>query len=73
VLAYLQTDDRGREIAMYEMTTFALRRPGLAHVAQRQYAAYRELAAAAAWKSPRHCAATRRCPTPPRRTHAAQR
>ena len=48
VLAYLQSDDRGREIAMYEMTTFALRRPELAHVAQRQYAAYREIAAGAA-------------------------
>jgi AcrR family transcriptional regulator len=48
VLDYLQSDDRGREIAMYEMTTFALRRPELAHVAQRQYAAYREIAAGAA-------------------------
>ncbi|MCU0264015.1 MAG: TetR/AcrR family transcriptional regulator [Candidatus Nanopelagicales bacterium] len=48
VLGYLQSDDRGREIAMYEMTTFALRRPELTHVAQRQYAAYREIAAGAA-------------------------
>lgn len=48
VLAHLQSDDRGREIAMYEMTTFALRRPDLAHVAQRQYASYREIAAEAA-------------------------
>lgn len=48
VLAHLQSDDRGREIAMYEMTTFALRRPGLAHVAKRQYASYREIAAEAA-------------------------
>lgn len=48
VMTHLQSDDRGREIAMYEMTTFALRRPELAHVAQRQYASYREIAAEAA-------------------------
>lgn len=38
-------DDRGRQLAMYEMTTWALRKPGLADVARHQYQAYRRLAA----------------------------
>jgi AcrR family transcriptional regulator len=41
----VETDDRGRQLAMYEMTTWALRRPGLAPVAQRQYESYRRIAA----------------------------
>lgn len=41
----VESDDRGRQLAMYEMTTWALRRPDLAPVAQRQYRAYRRLAA----------------------------
>lgn len=38
-------DDRGRQLAMYEMTTWALRRPGLAEVARHQYESYRRVAA----------------------------
>jgi AcrR family transcriptional regulator len=41
----VETDDRGRQLAMYEMTTWALRRPGLAEVARHQYASYRRVAA----------------------------
>ena len=41
--ATVETDDRGRQLAMYEMTTWALRRPDLAPVAQRQYQAYRRM------------------------------
>ena len=50
-LQVVQEDDRGRQIAMYEMTTWALRKPELAHVAQHQYQAYRRMAADAvtAW------------------------
>ena len=39
------SDDRGRQVAMYEMTTWALRKPDLAPVARRQYESYRQLAA----------------------------
>lgn len=39
----VESDDRGRQLAMYEMTTWALRRPDLAPVAQRQYEAYRRM------------------------------
>lgn len=48
---YVQDDDRGRQIAMYEMTTWALRKPELAAIARRQYAAYRQVAtdSVAAW------------------------
>jgi AcrR family transcriptional regulator len=38
----VRTDDRGRQIAMYELTTWALRTPGMADLARRQYAAYRD-------------------------------
>jgi len=50
-LQVVQEDDRGRQIAMYEMTTWALRKPELAHVAQHQYQGYRRMAADAvtAW------------------------
>jgi AcrR family transcriptional regulator len=41
-------DDRGGQIALYEMTTWALRNPELTHVAQHQYAAYRRVATEAA-------------------------
>ena len=41
-------DDRGRQIALYEMTTWALRNPELTHLAQHQYTAYRRVATEAA-------------------------
>jgi hypothetical protein len=41
----VESDDRGRQLAMYEMTTWALRRPGLAEVARHQYESYRRVAA----------------------------
>lgn len=40
----IEQDDRGRQIALYEMTTWSLRRPELSHLAERQYAAYRGVA-----------------------------
>lgn len=40
----VRTDDRGHQIAMYELTTWALRTPGMADLARRQYAAYRKTA-----------------------------
>jgi AcrR family transcriptional regulator len=40
----VRADDRGRQIAMYELTTWALRTPDKAEIAARQYAAYRETA-----------------------------
>nr|WSX54030.1 TetR/AcrR family transcriptional regulator [Streptomyces sp. NBC_00974] len=39
----IEQDDRGRQILPYEMTTWALRKPEFAHVARKQYAAYRAL------------------------------
>lgn len=47
LFAVLQSDDRGRQIAVYEMTTWAMRKPDLQHVPTRQYAGYRELATTA--------------------------
>jgi AcrR family transcriptional regulator len=41
----VEADDRGRQLAMYEMTTWVLRKPDLAPVARSQYEAYRRLAA----------------------------
>jgi len=41
-------DDRGGQIALYEMTTWALRNPELTHLAQHQYTAYRRVATEAA-------------------------
>ena len=41
----VESDDRGRQLAMYEMTTWALRKPDLASVARSQYEAYRRLTA----------------------------
>jgi AcrR family transcriptional regulator len=38
----------GRQLAMYELTTFALRTPALRDLARRQYQAYRDIAAAIA-------------------------
>ena len=40
----VRADDRGRQIAMYELTTWALRTPDKSEIAKRQYAAYRETA-----------------------------
>jgi AcrR family transcriptional regulator len=48
VLDALGSDDRGQQIATYELTTFMLRRPELHHVARRHYTTYRELGAAVA-------------------------
>lgn len=41
----VRADDPGRQIAMYELTTWALRSPETRDIARRQYAAYRETAA----------------------------
>jgi DNA-binding transcriptional regulator YbjK len=41
-------DDRGGQIALYEMTTWALRNPEHTHMAQHQYTAYRRVATEAA-------------------------
>lgn len=41
----VRRDDTGRQIAMYELTTWALRTPEMRDIARRQYAAYRETAA----------------------------
>lgn len=38
-------EDPGRQIAMYELTTWALRTPEARDIARRQYAAYRQTAA----------------------------
>ncbi|MFG1925338.1 TetR/AcrR family transcriptional regulator [Cryptosporangium sp. NPDC048952] len=40
----VRADDRGRQIAIYELTTWALRAPEREHLATQQYAAYRETA-----------------------------
>ncbi|VXB72642.1 conserved hypothetical protein [Aeromicrobium sp. 9AM] len=40
----VRSDDRGRQIAIYELTTWALRSEAHAELAQRQYSAYRETA-----------------------------
>lgn len=40
----VRTDGRGRQLAMYELTMWALRTPGMADLARRQYAAYRDTA-----------------------------
>jgi AcrR family transcriptional regulator len=42
----VQADDPGRQLATYELTTWALRTPHLRDVARQQYAAYRQTAAA---------------------------
>jgi len=41
----VRNDDPGRQIAMYELTTWALRTPGSREIARRQYVAYRATAA----------------------------
>ncbi len=41
----VRNDDPGRQIAMYELTTWALRTPESRDIARRQYAAYRATAA----------------------------
>jgi AcrR family transcriptional regulator len=46
--AVVEADDPGRQVATYELTTWALRTPHLREVARQQYAAYRETAAAIA-------------------------
>jgi len=40
----VREDDPGRQLAIYEMTAWALRKPRLAHIAQHQYAEYHRLA-----------------------------
>jgi DNA-binding transcriptional regulator YbjK len=42
----VEADDPGRQLATYELTTWALRTPRLRDVARQQYAAYRQTAAA---------------------------
>lgn len=44
----VQADDPGRQVATYELTTWALRTPHLREIARQQYAAYRDTAAAIA-------------------------
>ena len=44
--AVVQADDPGRQVAVYELTTRALRAPDLRDLARQQYTAYRETAAA---------------------------
>lgn len=44
VFRVIERDDRGQQIGLYEMTTWSLRRPEQAHVAEQQYAAYRRVA-----------------------------
>ena len=44
--AVVQADDPGRQVATYELTTWALRTPQARDIARQQYAAYRETAAA---------------------------
>ncbi len=41
----VREDDPGRHLAMYELTTWALRTPEARETARRQYAAYHEVAA----------------------------
>jgi AcrR family transcriptional regulator len=60
VLAVLASDDRGSQIATFELTTMMLRRPDLHAVACRHYTAYRELGATAAAEA----AAARGVPLP---------
>src|SRR6476646_4562848 len=43
--AVVEDDDRGRQIALFELTTWSLRSPGHREVARTQYAAYRATAA----------------------------
>jgi AcrR family transcriptional regulator len=43
-----EKDQPGRQLAMYELTAFALRTPPLRDLARRQYHAYRDIAAAIA-------------------------
>lgn len=52
----MKGDDRGRQIAMYEMTTYALRDETLAPVARRQYDTYRRVAteSVSAWAEDAH-------------------
>jgi len=47
----VEQDEPGRQLALYEMTTMALRKPELTHVAEQQYTAYRRAAtdAVTAW------------------------
>jgi AcrR family transcriptional regulator len=40
----IEGDDRGRQIALFELTTWSLRSPEYRHVARAQYAAYRATA-----------------------------
>jgi len=42
--AVVEDDDRGRQIALFELTTWSLRSPGHREVARTQYAAYRSTA-----------------------------
>ena len=46
--AVVEADDPGRQVATYELTTWALRTPHLQEIARQQYAAYRQTAAAIA-------------------------
>ena len=46
--AVVEADDPGRQVATYELTTWALRTPHLQDIARQQYAAYRETAEAIA-------------------------
>lgn len=52
----MKNDDRGRQIALYEMTTYALRDETLAQVAGRQYDTYRRVATetVSAWAAGTH-------------------
>ena len=49
--AVVESDDRGRQIALFELTTWSLRSPDHREVARTQYAAYRATAASvtSAW------------------------
>lgn len=44
--AVVQADEPGRQLSLYELTTWALRAPHLTELARAQYTAYRETAAA---------------------------
>jgi AcrR family transcriptional regulator len=44
----VEADDRGNQLATYELTTWALRTPQMRDLARQQYAAYRSTAAAVA-------------------------
>lgn len=51
----VEAEEPGRQLALYELTTWALRKPKRRELARQQYTAYRELAAAeaAAWTAHR--------------------